>query len=192
MMDALKVILERRSIRKFRTVPVPDEVLEEIVTAGTYAPSGINLQPWYFVVVRTPEKMSQVRALMAIVALKFNPILKEHFRGRPEIIEQTNNFMVTLGNAPACVLVYANKKNDGDRDNVIESISAAIQNMQLAAWNRGVGSCWIGAPNHVDCGGLFEAAFASDRGEFVAALALGYPDEDPKAPKRKSGRYTFI
>lgn len=191
-MDALKVIFERRSIRKFRTVSVPDEVLEEIVTAGTYAPSGINLQPWYFVVVRTPEKMSQVRALMAIVALKFNPILKEHFRQHPEIIEQTNQFMVTLGNAPACVLVYANKKNDGGRDNVIESISAAIQNMQLAAWNRGVGSCWIGAPNHVDCGGLFEAAFASDHGEFVAALALGYPDEDPKAPKRKSGRYTFI
>lgn len=191
-MDALKVIMERRSIRKFRPVTVPDEVLEEIATAGTYAPSGINLQPWYFVVVRTPEKMSQVRALMALVALRFNPILKEHFHDHPEIIEQTNNFMVTLGNAPACILVYANRKDDGDRDNVIESISAAIQNMQLAAWNRGVGSCWIGAPCHVDCGGLFEAAFASGHGEFVAALALGYPDEDPKAPKRKSGRYTFM
>lgn len=191
-MDALKVILERRSIRKYRTVPVPDELLEEIVQAGLYAPSGVNLQPWYFVVVRTPEKMAQVRALMTIVALRFNPILQERFHDHPEIITETNNFLVTLGNAPACVLAFANKREDGQRDNVIESVSAAIQNMQLAAWNRGVGSCWIGAPCHVECGGLFEAAFASGHGEFIAALALGYPDEDPAAHRRKGGRCTFI
>ncbi len=196
-MDALKVILERRSIRKYRTVEISDEILEEIVQAGLYAPSGINLQPWYFVVARTPEKMGQIRALMSIVALRMNPVLQERFRDYPEVIAQTNNFLVTLGNAPACVLIYANKKEDikqdkGDRDNGIESISAAIQNMQLAAWNRGIGSCWIGAPNHVECGGLFESAFASDHGEFIAALTLGYPDEDPRAPKRKGGRYTFI
>lgn len=191
-MDTLKVILERRSIRKYRQVAVTDELLEEIVQAGLYAPSGVNLQPWYFVVVRTPEKMAQVRALMTIVALHFNPILQERFHDHPEVIEQTNNFLVTLGDAPACVLVFANKKNDGARDNVIESVSAAIQNMQLAAWNRGIGSCWIGAPNHVDCGGLFEAAFACDHGEFIAALPLGYPAEDPRPGRRKSGRCLFI
>ena len=49
-MDALKVLLERRSIRKYRDVPVSDEILEEIVQAGLYAPSGLNLQPWYLVV----------------------------------------------------------------------------------------------------------------------------------------------
>ena len=68
-MDALKVLLERRSIRKYRAVNVSDEVLQEIVEAGLYAPSGLNLQPWYFVVVRTPEKMTQVRAVMSVVAL---------------------------------------------------------------------------------------------------------------------------
>ena len=65
-MDALKVLLERRSIRKYRAVNVSDEVLQEIVEAGLYAPSGLNLQPWYFVVVRTPEKMTQVRAGTAV------------------------------------------------------------------------------------------------------------------------------
>ena len=79
-MDALKVMLERRSIRKYRAVPIPDEVLEEIVQAGLYAPSGLNLQPWYFVVVRTPEKMLQVRAIMSVVALRFNPVLQKQFR----------------------------------------------------------------------------------------------------------------
>lgn len=191
-MDALKVILERRSIRRYRPVPVPDDLLEEIVQAGLYAPSGVNLQPWYFVVVRSPEKMKLVRALMSVVALRFNPILQKRFRDHPEVIAETNNFLVTLGNAPSCVLVFANKREDGPRDNVIESVSAAIQNMQLAAWNRGVGSCWIGAPNHVDCGALFEAAFGGEHGEFIAALALGYPDEDPAPHKRKSGRYIFM
>ncbi len=190
-MDALKVLLERRSIRKYRNVPVPDGVLEEILTAGLYAPSGLNLQPWYLVAVRSPEKMLQLRAIMSVVAMRFNPLLQERFHDHPEVITETNNFLVTLGGAPACILVFAHKRDDGDRDNVIESASAAIQNMQLAAWNRGIGSCWIGAPNHVDCGGLFEAAFAPGRGEFIAALTLGYPDEDPKAHKRKGGRYTF-
>ena len=184
-MDALKVLLERRSIRKYRAVNVSDEVLQEIVEAGLYAPSGLNLQPWYFVVVRTPEKMTQVRAVMSVVALRFNPILQKQFHDHPEVITETNNFLVTLGGAPACVLVYADKPYGAEgRDNVIESISAAIENMQLAAWNRGVGSCWIGAPNHVDCAGLFE--------EFVAALTLGYPAEDPKPHKRKGGRYTMV
>lgn len=191
-MDALKVLLERRSIRKYRSVPVADEILEEIVQAGLYAPSGLNLQPWYFVVVRSPEKMLQVRAVMSVVAMRFNPILQQQFRDHPEVITATNNFMVTLGGAPACVLVFANKKDGGDRDNVIESASAAIENMQLAAWNRGVGSCWIGAPNYVDCGGLFEAGFAAGHGEFIAALTLGYSAEDPKPHKRKGGRYTMI
>ncbi len=191
-MDALKVLRERRSIRKYRAVPVPDEILEEIVEAGLYAPSGMNQQPWYFVVVRTPEKLLQVRAVMSVVAMRFNPILQQQFQDHPEVITATNNFMVTLGDAPACILAFANKKDDSDRDNVIESTSAAIQNMQLAAWNRGIGSCWIGAPNYVDCGKLFEECFAQGHGEFIAAMTLGYPAEDPKAHKRKSGRYTMI
>ena len=191
-MDALKVMLERRSIRKYRAVAVPDEILEEIVQAGLYAPSGLNLQPWYFVVVRTPEKMAQVRAIMAVVALRFNPVLEQQFREHPEVITQTSQFLVTLGGAPACILVYAHRKDESDRDNMVESASAAIQNMQLAAWNRGVGSCWIGAPKYVGCSGLFEAAFASGHGEFVAALTLGYPAEDPRPHKRKGGRYTMV
>ena len=85
-MDALKVLLERRSIRKYRAVNVSDEVLQEIVEAGLYAPSGLNLQPWYFVVVRTPEKMTQVRAVMSVVALRFNPILQKQFHDHPEVI----------------------------------------------------------------------------------------------------------
>ena len=191
-MDALKVILERRSIRKYRAVPVPDEILEEIVRAGTYAPSGVNLQPWYFVVARTPEPLNQIRALMAIVTLKFDAELRARFHDHPEVIEGVKNFLTTLGGAPACILIFGYDQNDKDRDNVVQSVSAAIQNMQLAAWNRGIGTCWIGAPNHVDCGGLFEAAFAAGHGEFIAALTVGYPAEDPKAPKRKDGRYTFI
>ena len=191
-MDALKVILERRSIRKYRTVAISDEILEEIVQAGLYAPSGLNLQPWYFVVARTQERMMQIRALMSVVAMRMNPVLEKRFHDHPEVITETSNFLVTLGNAPACVLIYANKKEDGDRDNVIESVSAAIQNMQLAAWNRGIGSCWIGAPNHVGCANLFEAAFGAGHGEFIAVLTLGYPDEDPKAHRRKQRRYTFI
>ncbi len=191
-METLNVLLERRSIRKYRAVPVPDEILEEIVRAGLYAPSGLNLQPWYFAVARTAESMQLVRASMAVVALRFSPVLQQRFREHPEVIEETQNFLVTLGGAPACILVFAHKKDQGARDNVLESTAAAIQNMQLAAWNRGVGACWIAAPKYVDCSGLFEAAFGAGHGEFIAAVTLGYPAEDPKPHKRREGRWTFL
>lgn len=51
MVDTLKAIAARRSIRKFKPDPVPREVLEEILTAGTLAPSGKNKQPWKFYVI---------------------------------------------------------------------------------------------------------------------------------------------
>jgi nitroreductase len=194
-MDTLKAILERRSIRKYRATAIPDPVLEEIVNAGLYAPSGMNAQPWHFVVVRSPEKMAQVRALMTVVAFRFDPALREEFREHPEVAEKTNRFLVTLGGAPACILVFAKPRipdNAFERDDALESVSAAIENIQLAAWNRGIGSCWLGAPVRAECGELFEAAFAPDSGEFIAALSLGYPEEHPRAHKRKEGCYELV
>ncbi len=54
-MEFMEVIRERRSIRKYKDDPVPDDALKEILTAGQLAPSGANRQPWHFIVVRDPD-----------------------------------------------------------------------------------------------------------------------------------------
>ena len=58
-MELKEAIYGRRSVRKYSDRMVEDDVLKEIMDAAMWAPSGVNLQPWYYVVVRTPESMAR-------------------------------------------------------------------------------------------------------------------------------------
>ena len=53
-MDAMQCLLTRRSIRKYKNDPIPEETMREVMEAALYAPSAINLQHWYFVVIQSP------------------------------------------------------------------------------------------------------------------------------------------
>lgn len=191
-METREALLTRRSIRKYKPDPIPEQTLLEIIEAGCYAPSAINLQHWHFVVVRSPQALEEVKAIMGGVVEKFTPVLEQRFARNPEQVGITNRFLSTLGGAPVCVLAFFLKPDFPDRDGAMQSVSAAIENLLLAAWDRGIGSCWLSAPQRMGFGPAFQARFAPDKGEFVAAITLGYPDQAPKAPKRREGRYTII
>lgn len=66
-METRDAILRRRSIRKYKDTPISDEDLQEIMECGMYAPSASNLQPWHFVVVKSPDKKKKVEELMGLV-----------------------------------------------------------------------------------------------------------------------------
>lgn len=191
-MDTREVLLTRRSIRRYKSDPIPESDLREILEAGLYAPSAINLQHWYFVAVQDPDAMEDVRQIMSGVVEKFTPLLKQRFSRNPEQIGITNKFLSTLGGAPVCVLAFMLKPNYPDRDGAMQSVSAAIENMLLAAWDKGIGSCWLSAPQRMGFGPVFQARFAPGKGEFVAAITLGYPDQEGKLPPRRDGRYTIV
>lgn len=191
-MDTREVLLTRRSIRRYKSDPIPESDLREILEAGLYAPSAINLQHWYFVAVQDPAAMEDVRQIMSGVVEKFTPLLKQRFSRNPEQIGITNKFLSTLGGAPVCVLAFMLKPNYPDRDGAMQSVSAAIENMLLAAWDKGIGSCWLSAPQRMGFGPVFQARFAPGKGEFVAAITLGYPDQEGKLPPRRDGRYTIV
>ena len=70
--------------------------------------------------------------------------------------------------------------------------ATAIENVLLAAWAKGIGSCWLSAPQRMGFGPAFQRRFAPDKGEFVAAVTLGYPDQQPKMPPRRDGRYLIV
>lgn len=191
-MDARECLLTRRSVRKYKSEPLSDELLMEILGPALAAPSAINLQHWHFVVVRSPEAMADLRTVMVRVVEKFNPVLRERFAKNPETIAETQNFLVSLGGAPVCVLAFLLKENYPDEHGAIQSVSAAIENLLLAAWDKGVGSCWISAPQRMGFGPELRDRYAPGKGAFVAAVTLGWPDQTPKMPLRREGRYTFI
>ena len=191
-MEARECLLTRRSVRKYRQEPLSDELLREILEPALAAPSAINMQHWHFVVVRSPEAMEELKAIMVKVAETFYPVLKERFAKHPETIAETENFLVSLGGAPVCVLVFFLKDDYPDKDGALQSVSAAVENLLLAAWDKGVGSCWMSAPQRMGFGGELRDRFAPGKGEFVAAITLGRPAQSPKMPPRRDGRYVFI
>lgn len=190
-METRECLLTRRSVRKYKPDPISRELLEEILEAGLAAPSAINLQHWHFVAVQSPEAMNDLKAIMGQVAGKFTHILEERFRHNPEQVGITNTFLTTLGGAPVCLLAFFLKPDYPDRDGAMQSVSAALENILLAAWDKGLGSCWLSAPQRIGYGPALQERFAPDKGEFVAAVTLGYPDQEPKMPPRRAGRYTI-
>ena len=191
-MDTLECLLTRRSVRMYKPDPIPRQELEEILAAAACAPSAVNLQPWYLAAICSPDGMAAFRDTMRQVAVKTRPELEERFPNHPQVIRETESFLVSLGGAPACVLVFLLKEDYPDRDNVLQSASAAVENLLLAAWAKGIGSCWMTAPVSAGFGPVLRDRFAPGKGELAAAAALRYPDQTPRMPKRKTGRCVFL
>ncbi|NLS75939.1 MAG: nitroreductase [Chloroflexi bacterium] len=182
-MSTLEVIAQRRSIRRFRDTPVPRELIEQVLLAGTQAPSAKNRQPWRFFVVQGDKRAEMVAAMRQGI---------EKLKGYGVHPGSSENTARIMARAPVTILVY-----NPDRewkapaepiDMIMEtmdtqSIGAAIQNMCLAAVELGLGTLWIGDTTYA----LEELnAWLGDGSQMVAALSLGYPDESPSARPRKS------
>jgi nitroreductase len=182
-LNTLEAISGRRSIRRFKEDPIPDEALQAILTAATQAPSSKNRQPWRFVVVSGDRCAEMVRVMRGGIA-------KAKARGEdPGSSEWT---AAVMEQAPVTIFVF---NPHGMRpwlahsiDQMFEalvntqSIGAAIQNMLLAAQGLGLGSLWI-------CD-VFHAydelcKWLDQEGQMVAAVSLGYPDESPEPRSRK-------
>lgn len=154
MLDLIKT---RRSIRRFKPEPIEDETIIKIIEAGTWAPSGKNNQPWKFVVIK-------------------DKTLKEK-------IAQYTIYSRTIVNSAICIAVFLDHKLSYDHTKDVQAIGACIQNMLLSTHYLGLGGVWLGeilknkdkVESKLDVPESFE---------LMAVIALGYPDEKPKAPYR--------
>lgn len=162
VMDCLQAISTRRSIRKFKPDPVPEEDLMTILEAGRLAPSAGNLQPWYFIVVRD-----------------------EGIRRRLQL-EALNQKM--LGEAPVVIAVCTDPYRSaryGDRGvrfySLLDGASAA-QNILLAAHALGYGGCWVGAFRDK---GVKAVLGLPEDFRVIALIPLGRPAEAPRMPRRR-------
>ncbi|MDH7511730.1 MAG: nitroreductase family protein [Clostridiales bacterium] len=158
-MGIYELILRRRTIRQFQPVPVPRSVLEKIVNAGRLAPSAGNLQPLEFVAVDDDE----VRAAI-FPCLRWAAYISP--RGDPMPGQEPAAYIICLVN-----LRVREKGYEHD-------VGAAMENMTLAAWEEGIGSCWLIS---VDRKKVAEILAIPDEYRVDSVLALGYPAENPVA-----------
>ena len=182
-MNTLDAIAARRSIRKFKHVPIPEEVMQKILTAAIQAPSASNRQPWRFILIQGEKKVKMLRILR-------DRITRDKARG--EDIGSSEWSAHVMEEAPVTVFVFNPEGLRPWRKHTteqmfmdvldIQSIGAAIQNMLLAAEDQGLGSLWI-------CD-VFIAykklcKWLGEKGELIAAVSFGYADESPTARPRK-------
>jgi nitroreductase len=116
-MDVFEVIRFRRSVRKYRSEPIPDEKLEMILEAARLAPSAGNRQPWRFVLVQDAERKKAVARAAD----------NQTFLGDTAVL------VVAMGDPEVSARWY-------EKDTMI-----ALEHMVLAAAALGYGTCWIGA-----------------------------------------------
>ncbi len=159
MNNLYEAILTRRSVKSFTEEQVSQELLEQVIEAGRYAPTGMNAMAPLFIAVQNPEviaKLSKMNA--AVMGMDGDP-----FYG-----------------APTVILVLA----DRERSTWLEDGSLAMGNLQLAAHTLGLGSCWIHR-----CRQMFESeegqALLKEwgvEGDYagVGCCILGYQKDAPK------------
>jgi nitroreductase len=153
-MSCVEKILKRRSIRRYKKEPVPQKVMDKILEAGRQAPSASNRQPWRFVVV-TDQALKD-----KLATGRYNGFIRD--------------------SAFTIVGVALPFDPTSEKWAVID-VTMAMQNMVLAAWVQGVGSCWIG--DFVE-GEVKEMLNIPEKAHIVALLSMGIPDEQP-GPKAK-------
>jgi len=157
-MELLNVINSRRSIRKYRKEPVSDRLVNEILEAGRWAPSGLNNQPWRFAVIKDEGIKKQLSSLTHYSRI----ILDSDF----------------------CIAVFYNISAGYHREKDIMSIGACIQNMLLYSHYLGIGSVWLGEIQK-NKDKINEILNIESTNEFMALIAFGYPDEQVSSERLK-------
>lgn len=179
-MDVLEAIKGRRSIRKYRPDPIPEEVLQTVLEAGRWAPSWANTQCWRFIVV----KDSQTKARLA-----------ETLRGTRA--GRSNPATDAVRTAPVVIAACAEKRLSGfykdesgnslpatDKEGYwfMFDVALAMQNICLMAHALGLGTVHTGL---LDAKEAARILGLPDNMVLVELLPLGYPDESPAPRPRK-------
>jgi F420 biosynthesis protein FbiB-like protein len=183
-MNTLEAIRERRSIRKFTSTPIADDLIRTILEAAVQAPSGKNRQPWRFIVVKEDKRAAMVRIMReGIAKTKTQGEDAGSAEWTAKIMEQTpvTVFIFNPEGVHPWMLRSIGQMFQEVVD--VQSVGAAIQNMLLAAQDVGLGSLWI-----CDVFYAYEglSQWLGETGQMIAAVSFGYPDEQPKARPRKS------
>lgn len=184
-MELLEAINGRRSVREYTEAPVDDAVLHELIGAAIQAPSAINQQPWSFIVVKDPARLTRIsdqaksyllRASLGAPAHPFREMLND---------PQFHIFY----HAPVVVVIAAAEATDW----AVEDCALAAENLMLAAYAKGLGTCWIGFAQHWLATSDGKAALGVPANYApIAPIAVGHPRRQPPPVPRKDPEVRWI
>lgn len=171
MNETIKTLTTRRSVRSYSTKPVPQEILDEILEAGKYAPSGLNKQSAVMVVVDDNDRISSLSMMNAAVM----GATTDPFYGAGTII-----------------VVFA----DSTVPTYMEDGALVMGNLMNAAHSLGVDSCWVHRAREmyetVDGKALKQRWGLDDKYVGIGHCVLGYADKPvPEAAPRRTGRVIY-
>ena len=176
--EVISAIMNRRSIRKYQNKPVPREMLEKIADCGIHAPNAMNAQRWEVRIVDSPEFIDGVTKV---------------FQARnPELAARNTYFKNVFRNAPAIICI-------GGEDARFVDIDCGLmaQNMLLAAYSMGLGTCCLGGPvdflmSDPEAKPFYDALQFSEGYSLKLVLAVGWPEETPEARPRDAEKIKFV
>lgn len=183
--DMLDFIKSRRSTRKFKDKMVPENMIEQVLEAGRYAPSGGNSQSTHFIVIEDKKILDKLAELARIEFAKMEVTADTYKSLVNSVNASKNGNYVFHYNCPV-LIVTANKREYG---NNIADCACALENMMLMANALDLGSVWINQlrwlnENPVLLEAMKEIGLEADE-RVYGALALGYADSEDGLPQRK-------
>jgi nitroreductase len=171
----------RRAVREFKPDNIPDEIIQELIKAGTYAPSALNEQPWRFVVIQKPELMEKCSDVAKKLWLE--NIKGPTDEGTSELIQLVSDpgFNIFY-DAPVLVLIFALPGADSPEF----GCALAAENMMLGARSLDIGSCWIGLASPLGSDKeLMKEIGVPEGHRLMSQLIFGYMvKKDIPAPER--------
>lgn len=200
-MDLFDAIAGRKSIRRFKDQPVPDEDIRKILDAGRLAPSANNTQPWSFLVIKDRETRKQMAGAVLDMVDKMIPFAEDEKQAQ-RLAAYKGTYYTFFEKAPVVIAVFM-EGYDAGTDSLLarmgypaedikrlrpapglQSVAAAVEHMLLATHALGYGACWMTGP--LVAQEAFEKLLGYGKEKFIAALLpVGVPDEDPPARPRK-------
>jgi nitroreductase len=198
-MDLFDAIQGRKSIRRFKQEPVPDEDVKKILDAGRLAPSANNVQPWSFLVIKDRELLAKMADAVRAMVDRMIPFAESEKEAQ-RLAAYKSNYYTFFEKAPVVIAVFMEaypssgllmRMGYSPEEAVrlrplpgLQSVAAAIQNMLLAVHALGYGSCWMTGP--LVAQEAFEKLLGFGKERYIAALLpVGVPDEAPPVRGRK-------
>lgn len=202
MGDIIDVLTSRKSIRRYKPDPVPDEMIDKILEAARWAPTGENYQPWRFIVIRDPETKNKIGDLAKLGSGSRMTTwyclgeMQERFTKIEDPVKRAEvlRFMYSgevsefARHAPLVIAVIGTLM-EGSVD-VPYDLSAAVENILIEAHSLGLGACWVHGPvaSTRDAKKFKQILdIPTGMGEYkvIAYIAIGFPKEQRKHPRPK-------
>jgi nitroreductase len=189
MNTVIDAINKRRSIRAYETKPVPRDLVNVVIAAGNEAPSAMNSQPWRFVVVEDSAAKRKLLSAALPQARKITELVKDVDPERYESIKKRYAELPdpVYYSAPTVIFVIGNGRYKD------HSCPLACENMMLAAYSLGLGSCWVGFGAMVTEDAEVRSLLNLQEGDSIyGPILLGYPKGETNRPMKKEPNVKWL